>query len=188
MTSTDPGNALFIVFCQNEYWAILRWGNMRWLGNERKGGVGFFFPAVSQVTRQVDLLISKEATSQNKAFCTSPQWNIYLFYFLYFAFCLCFLTPPFSSVWYYVWTRSLSIIQNIGNKVSAHEKVCTPSLITEISFAKCPDEKRQVSLQSCATCQNIWMAQEVARWSLQCWTSVTGQTSPVTASKPVYNS
>lgn len=42
MTSTDPGNALFNVFCQNEYWAILRWGNMRWLGNERKRGVRVF--------------------------------------------------------------------------------------------------------------------------------------------------
>lgn len=31
-----------------------------------------FFSEVSQATSQVDLLTSKEATSQNKAFCTSP--------------------------------------------------------------------------------------------------------------------
>ncbi len=84
MTSTDPGNALFSVFCQNEYWAILT-GKMRWLGNERKCGVRFSFLKFSQVTWQVDLLISKEATSQNKAFCTSPQWNIYLFMFSLFC-------------------------------------------------------------------------------------------------------
>lgn len=96
MTSTDPGNALFSVFCQNEYWAILT-GKMRWLGNERKCGVRFSFLKFSQVTWQVDLLISKEATSQNKAFCTSPQWNICLFLFSLFAFPFLF---SYSSIFF----------------------------------------------------------------------------------------
>lgn len=60
-----------------------------------------FFSEVSRVTSQVDLLISKEATTQNKAFCTSPQWNIYLFFlFCCFPFLFSFFTPPFSLVWY----------------------------------------------------------------------------------------
>lgn len=42
MTSTDPENALFNVFCQKEYWAILT-GKMRWLGNERKRAVRFSY-------------------------------------------------------------------------------------------------------------------------------------------------
>lgn len=49
-----------------------------------------FFSEVSQLTRWVDLLISKEATSQNKAFCTSPQWNIYFFLFSLFCFPILF--------------------------------------------------------------------------------------------------
>lgn len=45
-----------------------------------------FFSDVPQETSQVNLLTSKETTSQNKAFCTSPQWNIYLFIFsMYFS-------------------------------------------------------------------------------------------------------
>lgn len=141
MTSTDPGNALFNVFCQNEYWAILRWGNMRWLGNERKRGVRVFlfwsFPG--DQTSWLTNFQRGNFSEQSILHLTSMEHLSFL-YFLYFASCLCFLTPPFSLVWYYVWTQSLSIMQNIRNKVSAHEIVCTASLITQISFAKCPDE------------------------------------------------
>ena len=99
MTSPDPGNALFIVFCQNEYWEIST-GKTRWLGKWKEMWCEVFFSEVSQATGRVELLISKEATSQNKAFCTSPQWNISS-YFLYFCFFLFFfLSPLFSLVCY----------------------------------------------------------------------------------------
>lgn len=77
MTSTDPENALFSVLCRNEY-------RQNWAGSETNGN------------SRVDLLISTEAVSQNKAFCTSTQWNFdLLVFFLY-----CFSSfHSFSLVW-----------------------------------------------------------------------------------------
>lgn len=62
MTSTDPGNALYYVFCQNEYWETFT-GKIR-------------HPLV---TRRVQ--ISKEASSQSKAFCTSMKLAFLLLFF-----------------------------------------------------------------------------------------------------------
>lgn len=98
MTSTDPGKALFNILCRNDYSEIF---------TGKDDMVAVFFSVVSQVTSQVDLLISKEASSQNKAFCTSPQWNIYLFFSFFFVSPCCFCCfHSFALIWYYLWTWS----------------------------------------------------------------------------------
>lgn len=77
-----------------------------------------FFSEVFQVTRWVDLLISKEATSQNKAFCTAPQWNSYLFLLSLF----CFLFLFYSSIFFGM-VLSLNTVPRYHSKYWQQSKV-----------------------------------------------------------------
>lgn len=115
-----------------------------------------FFPAVFQ-NRQNYLLFSKEATSQNKAFCTTPQWNSFLFLF---CFLFLFFSPlSFHSVWWQVRTWSFGIFPNRSDK---HFQ---PTLATNL--LTCTNVCRQAFLQCRATCQTIKMpcSRQSSGWS-----------------------
>lgn len=136
MTSTDPGNALFSVFCQNEYWAILT-GKMRWLGNVVWGFLFWSFPGdqSSWFTN-----ISKEATSQNKAFCTSPQWNICLFLFSFFLFVFSFSSGFFFFRYGVTFKHDPSVSSKILGKKesfctlkSLHTRKCSLNIFLKIT-------------------------------------------------------
>lgn len=114
--------------------SILRWGEMvrRWKQTWRE------VSEVSQVTRQSWFTNFQRGNfSDQKAFCTSPQWNIYLFLISLFLLSVFgFLTPPFSLVWFYIWTRSLSSIQKYWEHSFLHTLTCNLNIFFFCKYAQ----------------------------------------------------
>lgn len=117
----------------------------------------FFFPAVFQ-NRQNDLFFSKEATSQNKAFCTTPQWNSF-----FFLFCFLFL---FSSPFRFIWYGDKLEHDPFGIFPNRSDKHFQPTLATNL--LTCTNVCRQAFLQCRATCQTIKMpcSRQSSGWSV----------------------
>lgn len=146
MTSTDPGNALFNVFCQNEYFEKI-------FLTEK---IRFFFLRFSRTYKMI-YFFSKEATSQNKAFCTTPQWNSFLF-----LFCFLFLfSAPFRFIQYgdKLEHGPFGIFPNGSDK--HFQPTLATNLLTRTNVC------RQAFLQCRATCQTIKMpcSRQSSGWS-----------------------
>lgn len=143
----------------------------------------FLFSEVSQVTSQVDLLTSKEATSQNKAFCTSPQWNICLFLISLFYLLVFFPHSP-----HFLWCGikfehdpSVSFKKYWEQSVSTWKSWHTVKRYLNIS------EYAQIALSHVLHVKHLGLSDNLSKYrgrSLHCWTSPSGQTGPVTVSKP----
>lgn len=148
MTSTDPGNALFNVFCQNEYFEKIFLTEKIWF---------FFFPAVFR-NRQNDLLFSKEATFSEQSILHHTSMEQFPFFILLSVFV--FFPLSFHSVWWQVRTWSFGIFPNRSDK---HFQ---PTLATNL--LTCTNVCRQAFLQCRATCQTIKMpcSRQSSGWSV----------------------
>lgn len=132
MTSTDPGNALFSVFCQNEYWAILT-GKMRRSGNV---GWGFLFWSFPGDQSSWFTNFPKRQLLRTKHFAPHLNGTFIFCYSLYLSLCvflfLFFILLHF--LWYgikYEHDPSVSF-KNIGNKFKSRKKVCALRNATSI--------------------------------------------------------
>ena len=150
---------------------LLRRGKMKWLGNERKCGVRFFFlwSFPGDQTRWFTNFQRGNFSEQSILHLTSMEHLSLISYFLLFCF-LYFVFFLLHFLWY---GFTFEHDPSVSFKVSAREQVCTPYDLSIFFSQHAQMFLRQAFLQSSATCQTI-RASDVSGWSLQHWTSETG--------------